>query len=221
MGVRTGLILSLQKDARRQSRPPVASWTGRIILALIAVGIAAQVEARPFTLEGLTFSDELGDFEILSASGTGTLDDPFVIVEAVTGPEPVLLIGGLSADFTNRIGSHHLTGFALRKVAFNRTDFIWMSYNLELRQSEDAHSPYGDGLSFGQASDAWRPFASSVFVTSEITDEPADTVVFTDGSVKPGESTTLDMVITDTSPVGQFRLLQSPDRPVALLAPAR
>lgn len=183
--------------------------------------MAGAAEARPFTLEGLTFSDELGDFEILSASGTGTLEDPFVIVEEVTGAEPVLVIEGLTARFANRVGSHHLTGFALRKVAVNRTGFIWMSYNLELRQSEDEHSPYGDGLSFGQASDVWRPFASSVFLTSHTTDEPVDAVVFTDGQVEPGQSATFDLVITDTSPVGRFLLLQAPDRPVAQLVPRR
>jgi hypothetical protein len=192
-----------------------------LVSLLLAALSAGAVEARPFTLEGLTFSDELGDFEILSASGSGTLDDPFVIVEAVTGPEPVLVIAGLSAGFANRVGSHHMTGFALRKVAVNRTDFIWMSYNLELRQSEEAHSPYGDGLSFGQASDTGRPFVSSPFLTSVITDEPADTVVFTDGSVGPEESAIFDMIITDTSPVGRFLLLQAPDRPVAWLAPQR
>lgn len=194
--------------------PRLALW---IVLSALA---ATAAEARPFTLEGLTFSDELGDFEILAASGTGTLADPFVIVEEVTGPEPVLVIGGLTASFANRVGSHHLTGFALRKVTVNRTDFIWMSYNIELRQSDDAHSPYGDGLSFGQASDIGRPFVSSVFLSSQITDEPTDTVVFTDGRVEPGENAAFDMIITDTSPVPRFLLLQAPDRPVAWLPPA-
>lgn len=193
--------------------PRLALW---VLLAALA---ATTVEAKPFTLEGLTFSDELGDFEIVAASGTGTLDDPFVIVEEVTGPAPVLVIEGLTTAFANRVGSHHLTGFALRKVAVNKTDFIWMSYNLELRQAEDAHSPYGDGLSFGQGGTAGRPFISSVFLTSNITDEPVDTVVFTDGQVRPGDNVVFDMVITDTSPVLRFLLAQTPDRPVAWLQP--
>ncbi len=171
---------------------------------------------QPVTLDGITFSDELGGFSISGGSGHGTLDDPFVVDEEVTGPQtPILVIEGLTAVFHNRVGTQHLTGLALRKRVTNRTGFVWQSYNLELREVEGSHSPYGDGLSFGQASDVWRPFPSDRFATARITDEPVDTVTFTDGSVKPGETVSFDMIITDTSPVPRFLVFQSPDRVVA------
>jgi hypothetical protein len=178
--------------------------------------IAGSATAQPVTVDGITFSDELGGFTVQGASGTGTLEDPFVVIEEVTGPEtPILVIEGLSPAFHNRVGSQHLAGFALRKRVTNRTSFVWQSYNLELREVEDSHSPYGDGLSFGQASEIWRPFPSDRFGTARITDEPVDTVTFTDGAVKPGETVTFDVIITDTSPVERFMLFQSPDRVVA------
>jgi hypothetical protein len=180
---------------------------------LIRCGAAA---AQPYTADGITFSDELGGFTIQGASGHGTLEDPFVVIEEVTGPQtPVLVILGLTPAFHNRVGTQHLTGFALRKRVTNKTNFVWQSYNCELREVEESHSPYGDGLSFGQASDVWRPFPSDRFHTTRITDEPVDTVTYTDGEVKPGETVSLDMIITDTSPVERFMLFQSPDRVMA------
>jgi hypothetical protein len=190
------------------------------LLALVLLLNGGAAAAQPVTVDGITFSDELGGFTIQGASGTGTLDDPFVVIEEVTGPEtPVLVILGLTPGFHNRIGSQHLAGFALRKTVTNKTNYIWQSYNLELREVEDSHSPYGDGLSFGQASEIKRPFPSDRFATARITDEPVDTVTFTDGAVKPGETVTFDVVITDTSPVERFMLFQSPDRVVALISP--
>jgi hypothetical protein len=186
------------------------------LLVLAPWSAPGPAAADPVTVDGITFSDELGGFTIHSASGRGTLDDPFVVVETVTGPEsPVLVIEGVGAGLHNRVGTQHLVGFALRKRVTNATGYIWQSYNLELREVEESHSPYGDGLSFGQGSEVLRPFPSDSFGSGHVTDEPVDTVTFTGGAVAPGETVTFDMVITDTSPVPRFLLFQSPDRAVA------
>lgn len=193
----------------------------RICLCLLACAIAlathsGRAAAAPQTSGGFTFSDELGGFTVLSASGTGTLADPFVVVEAITGPqEPVLVIRGNSPLFGNRIGSHHLTGFALRKIVINKTEDDWNLFEMELRETLQHSSPYGDGLSFGQGSPIGHPFSSDKFPTVNETDEPTDSVSFRDGTVHPGESVTFTMVITDTSPVSPFLLLQQPTRIVA------
>lgn len=172
--------------------------------------------ATSLSTSGIAFSDELGGFSIVSAAGSGTLADPFVVVEEITGPqEPVLVIRGLSPAFGNRVGSHHLTGFALTKIVVNKTDDDWNLFEMELRETLAHQSPYGDGLSFGQGSTVGHPFASSKFPTVNETDEPSDSVAFRDGTVHPGEAVSFSLIITDTSPVSPFLLLQQPTRIVA------
>jgi hypothetical protein len=183
---------------------------------LAAAAHSGGAEAASLSTSGITFSDELGGFNIVSAAGSGTLADPFVVVEEITGPqESVLMIRGLSAAFGNRVGSHHLTGFALTKIAVNKTADDWNLFEMELRETLAHQSPYGDGLSFGQGSMVGHPFTSSKFPTVNETDEPSDSVAFRDGTVRPGESVSFNLIITDTSPVSPFMLLQQPTRIVA------
>jgi hypothetical protein len=191
----------------------------RHALPLIAVLLALQVApsaAAPLSAAGLTFSDELGGFTLVSVSGSGTIDDPFVVVEEITGPqEAVLVISGFSAAFGNRVGTHHLAGFALKKVATNRTADVWNLFEMELRETLAHQSPYGDGLSFGQASAVGRPFTSSTFAMNHEIDEPYDSVAFRDGAVRPGDAVSFNLIVTDTSPVSPFLLLQQPTHIVA------
>ncbi len=184
--------------------------------ALAATAYGGDAAAVSLSSSGITFSDELGGFDILGVSGTGTAQDPFVVVEEITGPqEPVLVIRGLSALFGNRIGSHHLTGFALKKIVVNKTDDVWNQFEMELRETLAHQSPYGDGLSFGQASMVGHPFTSGTFATNDETDEPYDSVAFRGGTVRPGETVSFNLIVTDTSPVSPFMLLQQPTRIVA------
>ncbi len=191
---------------------------------LLSIAFAAAVatggaRAGAQTLDGIVFSDELGGFTVIGVSGSGTLDDPFVVVEEITGPtSAVLVVHGLSVGFGNRIGTYHPTGFALRKVVTNLTRFAWTIVDFELRQDLRVPSDTLDGLSFGQGASSGRPFLASRFDrTSEIT-EPVDFVTFYDGLLRPGETATFDVVITDTTPVSKFYLIQRPNRPVASAA---
>ncbi len=182
-------------------------------LALGPPALAGQVH-----LDGLTFSDELGGFDIVTASGSGSLEDPFVLVENITGDGPaILIIRGMTHAFGNRIRSHHDVGFALTKVVRNRTKRPWSLFNLELRESIDHASPFGDGLSFGQASEAGRPFRSDRFSEVLETTEPYDGVQFFGGVVEPGATVAVSVVITDTTPTWEFFLLQAEDSPLAAL----
>jgi len=191
----------------------------RPLLLAFAVALALRSEsgvAAPLSSSGITFSDELGGFSVTSVSGTGTLSDPFVVAEDVTGPqEAILVIKGFSAGFGNRVGSHHLAGFALEKVVTNKSSDDWNLFEMELREVLDQQSPYGDGLSFGQASSVGRPFTSSAFPLNDEVDEPYDSVSFHGGVVRPGETVTFHLIITDTSPVSPFLLLQQPSKIVA------
>ncbi|WP_448190734.1 hypothetical protein [Azospirillum sp. sgz301742] len=170
-------------------------------VALLVWSPAAS--ADPVSVAGLTFSDELGGFRILSASGGGTLADPFVVVEEVTAPEQVVLVirGELEAWSGrlahNRIGSDHPYGYALRKVVINRTDSVWTGYDLELQQPLGQASTQDDGLSFGEGSAYQRYAQADLFRVARVISKPLDSITFSLGDVPPGGRIVLDFVITD------------------------
>lgn len=184
------------------------------VLAMALVGIVPATPARgtELALGGLIFSDELGGVRLLDGRGSGTLDDPVVLVEEITDYGPaVIVIRGMHARFGNRIQSQHDVGFAITKIVRNATSQPWTLFTLELREKLDQESPFGDGLSFGQASSAGRPFFSDRFETNFETREPYDGIQFYDGVVEPGETVVLNFVITDTTPRWKFYLMQKRD----------
>lgn len=202
---------------RREVQARTAQRAAAAIMAGLLLGTASPATAEIFTVGDLTFSDELGGFRILGVSGGGRLDDPFVVVEEVTDASPaILVIRGLSADYGNHIGSHHLAGFALTKVVINRTATAWSRYELELREVRQYHSPYGDGLSFGQGGEAGRPFVATGFAGNREVDEPYDSVVFDSGLIRPGDAATLSIVVTDTTPVSPIFVVQQPMQEMAI-----
>ncbi|SLN37905.1 hypothetical protein [Oceanibacterium hippocampi] len=180
---------------------------------------AAPASAEPVTRDGLTFSDELGGFRILSLSGIGSLEDPFVLVEEMTTlGEIALVIRGLASRSQlrpNRFSSITFAGFHLVKVVINRSGREWASYEHELREDLAEPSSYGDGLSFDQPKTGPRPFESDRFQRSHEVTEPADLVRFDSGRVAVGEAATFRYVITDASPLDRFYLLQRPAWPIA------
>lgn len=191
----------------------VPAWLG--LLAALAVGVA-PVSAEPIMIAGLLFSDEDGGFTIVGGWGEGTIDDPIVVVEEIVEPRPVtLVVRGLSPGWGNKIATNHPAGFAMRKVVVNRTAYIWNSYDHELQLLRGTPSDIYDGLSFGQASEAGRPFLSDRFANGTMQDEPRDYVTFRDGEVRPGETVTFQYVITATSPTEVFYIVQDPNRPLA------
>jgi hypothetical protein len=196
----------------------LAGFAGMLVL----MHLAEPGRAEPIAQGGLTFSDELGGFRILKVTGIGSTDDPFVVVEEVTdGDGSILVIRGLSPNFGNKVGTQHLVGFALTKIVINGTPDTWRSYDVELRETLGSPSPYEDGLSFGQGSQQGRPFRSSRYAGSQETDEPFDSVMFTDGTIAPGESVAMQLVVTDTSPVPLFYVVQQQIQQVAWLQSPR
>ena len=174
--------------------------------------------ATSITVNGLSFSDEGGGFRLVSASGSGSRTDPYVVVEEFTGPEAaIMVVRGLASRLTMDKGTIALqaAGFALRKVVVNRTGAAWQLFDMELREKLDLPSDYHDGLSFDQIHSAPRPFRADRFALSDVVDEPFDYVRFSHGIVQPGETVTFNVTVTDTSPRDQFYLIQRPRRPIA------
>ena len=186
---------------------------GAILLLLTAV---AGAGADPITVEGITFSDKLGNFRLVSVTGTGTADDPFVVKEEVTGPnDPVLVIEGFTRDFGNRVGTQHTAAFAMVKVVVNKTQRAWQGYQLELREVENRPSTYEDGLSFGQASVFADQYVNSSLPHSQRLDEPEDSLGFGGESILPGAEARFRFVISDMSPLYRFYLVQRPQQPLS------
>jgi len=196
----------------------------KVAVASIAAAlmfVRTDLQAEPITLNGITFSDEIGGFSLVNGWGSGTLTDPFVIVERVSDDAPaILVVRDLSAAFGNPTRTQHLAGFAMTKVVINATDETWQSYELELQESLGQDSTYGDGLSFGQNPTSARSFSSDLYRDTIAIDEPLDGITFRQGVVRPGEQVAFSFFVTDNTPQSVFYLLQTREQPV-VMAPNR
>ncbi len=189
-------------------------------MAAFAVSASANTaKAAGFiSLPGITFSEATDNFRLLAASGTGSLDDPFILVEEVFGDgEVVLGINVEAVDFGSRIKTMHAVGFALQKVVINRTEQAWNYYALELEFKSGRGSDYYDGLSFAQKAQANRPFRSDSFAVVEDLTEPRDVIRFTKGRVTPGQQARFIVAITHTGNQPNFFLVQHVRPPYAEL----
>ena len=187
-------------------------------LTAMALGPWAAAQAEPITLNGITFSDEVGGFELLDGWGSGTQADPFVIVERVVDDAPaILVVRGLTEAFGNPSRTQHLTGFVMTKVVINATDNAWQSYELHLQEHLGQDSTYGDGLSFGQNPTSARNFSSDLYRDMIATDEPLDGVTFRQGVVRPGEQVAFSFFVTDNTPNVLFYLVQTREQPVVMI----
>jgi hypothetical protein len=175
----------------------------------IALLLAAPVQAADFTVLGLTFSDREGGFNLLSVTGSGTKEDPFVIVEEVgRAGDAILTIEGWRTGYPKGTGQQGGVSFNLRKIVINATDKRWTSYEMELREQIDLPSGYLDGLSFGQPMRLERPGSSDLLPQVLVRDEPLDAMVFSGGEVLPGQQVGFDFIVTDMTPTDRFFLVQ-------------
>lgn len=155
-----------------------------LLLCLWLPGTPAR--AGEISAAGLVFSDAEGGFVLESATGSGRLDDPFVVVERITGSgEAALTITGLTAAFGNRIATAHLTGFALTKIVRNDTGQAWRDFPVQLERRRGEGSTYDDGLSFAQGPLVARSIWAEGFASGRVIDEPHDGLLFENGTIRP------------------------------------
>ena len=192
-------------------------WVFPSVLALF-VSLTRPASAGIWSAGGLTFSDELGGFRLISVTGAGSLLDPIVIVEEMIEiGEIVLVIRGEekpSADGAE-IPSPSFLSIAVTKIVLNRSGQAWAGFDMELREALDTPSPYGDGLSFDQLRTFDRPLASDSFPAWHRVDEPYDRVRFYGGYVDPGATARFQFYITDPTTTRVFYLLQQPQYLIA------
>ena len=184
-----------------------------------AVLWSGSSQADTYDAAGLSFSDELGGFRLISASGAGTIADPIVVVEEITQVGPaVLVVRG--AQLIQQQGQQTMTmsfiHLAVIKIVINGTGRVWTGFDLELQEIPKQPSPYEDGLSFDQlGSFAGERFQSDGFTTARRVSEPYDRVRFHGGAVDPGQAVRFNFYITDPTPKPVFFLLQEPQLLIA------
>lgn len=181
-----------------------------LIGLLFSLTPSTRLKAEVFEAGGLTFSDELGGFRLLSATGSGTVADPIILVEEMINLRPAVLVvrraraGGMAAP-----GSRVLLR-SLIKIVINRSAFRWSGFDLELRNGHGLASVYSDGLSFDQPRAIPMPLHSDLFAASRTEDEPYDRVFYDQGSVEPDQAVRLAFNLIDLNPRPLFYLAQAP-----------
>ena len=185
-------------------------------LVLIFSSLAGGAsKAATFTTAGLTFSDELGGFRLVSVSGSGSIPDPIVIIEEIGAMgTAALVIRGTQIPPENQTeGAIHppsSISLAVIKIVINASARPWAGFDLELRETLRKPSPYDDGLSFDQLESFQIPIVSNRFSSGRRVDEPFDRVSFREGSIDAGGTGRFNFFITDPTPVSEFFLLQEP-----------
>jgi hypothetical protein len=198
-----------------------AAWTvWRLMLRVGVVAplclVAGGTGAATWTIGGISFSDHPGGARLLAASGSGTRDDPIVLVEEIVGPGPAVL--EIRNGRTGHLQVSPATGFltlAVVKIIANRGPWRWTGFDLELMTAPDQPSVYSDGLSFDQPQTFQRLARADRFLHTVQEDEPFDRIRFDGGQVDPAEYLRLDFDIVDVNGTATFYLEQ---RPLILLA---
>jgi hypothetical protein len=186
----------------------VICCAGRLVL-----GDAAANEIR---MHGITFSAASDNMRLLGGTGSGTLEDPFILREEIVEEgDAILRIRVENPDFGSRVGTLHAVGFVLHKQVVNSTDRAWEYFSMELEFRVGEGSDYFDGLSFGQSTQVNRPFKSNVFSAVEDVTEPRDMIRFSDGRAAPGQLAEFQIAITHTGPTPHFYLVQHLRHPFA------
>ncbi len=184
-----------------------------------AVLWAGSSQADTYNAAGLSFSDELGGFRLISASGAGTVADPIVVVEEITqvGPAVLVVRGAQLIQHQDQPAmTMSFIHLAVIKIVINGTGRVWTGFDLELQEVPKQPSPYEDGLSFDQlGSFSGERFESDSFTNARRVSEPYDRVRYHGGAVDPGQVVRFNFYITDPTPKPKFFLLQEPQLLIA------
>ncbi len=174
--------------------------------------VAAQ---KPLVAGAYSFSDELGGFRILSASGTGGRTDPFVIYQEMDSATPVTMVIRSVLpirpyDFSGRYANGFLH---MRIEILNNSRLPWVEFEFELQERFGEPSVFGDGLSFDQRRTDSETISSSSFLRFSRAFEPYDRLLFRDGKIDHLETGSFGFLLSDFTPRWEFFLVQDPRIP--------
>lgn len=199
-------------------RPKRSVWRWIIVATMVVLHAAFPANADPIQIGSISFSDELGGFELIAVTGSGSEDDPFILFQRMRHNGPAILVVRLedaTADggMTGQINSFFRS--ALTAIIINDGNLPWIGFDFELQQERDQPSVYGDGLSFDQPQTfKSRAMQSNRF--SELTNaaEPFDRLRFRGGGVDPGADAEFSINLLDVSPISRFYIVQQPRVPL-------
>ncbi len=200
-------------------------WMAATCVILLAASISLAGEpagskaakGKIWLAGAYSFSDELGGFTIVSASGLGTRADPIVIEQELNSASPVTMV----IRATQAIKPFSSTGdyangmIHMRIVTVNASGLAWLEFEFELQEILRKPSVYGDGLSFDQRRTDSSSILSNRFKKFDDNFEPYDRLIYFDGFVDPQQSAEFSFMITDFTPQPEFYLLQDPRIPAS------
>lgn len=180
-------------------------------LVFVAGAVATLVPCAATELfaGSYSFSDELGGFRLVSVTGTGTPDDPIVLVEEIDEAAPVTLVIRNRDSGTPTLRAVH-SQLSLVKRVTNRSVRVWAAFEIELQELLGRPSVYSDGLSFKQFAAMAPDVASDSFADNDRQFEPYDRIEFRNGHVDPEAIAVFKITITDPTPTPEFYLVQDP-----------
>ena len=177
-------------------------------------------------LAGITTLSASGSVltDFLFSATAGTLLHPFRWDDAVSGSQSDLFFPGtlgpllpLPADPQlegNALGGRQFFSRMMSETIVNDTRSIWTGFYIELQLVLGTPSSDGDGLSFGKISrnpeELVVPPNSDRFSTIAFRSHVRDAILFSGGSVAPGQSAVLNFAISETIAPAGFYLLQQP-----------
>ncbi|WP_367715324.1 hypothetical protein AB2N04_15360 [Nitratireductor sp. GISD-1A_MAKvit] len=163
-----------------------------------------------------SFSDELGGFRILAASGAGSRSDPVRLKQELYSASAVVLVIRSGGDVPRYAFDERSGGFLFIEIeTLNASNLPWVEFEFELQELRGISSVYGDGLSFDQRNIVARHTGSSAFATHDRKFEPHDRILFQAGTVDAGDFVTFRLLITDLTPKPLFYLVQDPRIPAS------
>jgi hypothetical protein len=168
-----------------------------------------------FEAGAYSFSDELGGFRVVSASGTGTKADPIVVAQELVSASPVILVIRTPGQvFASRIPGNPSLGFIhLQMDVLNNSGQAWIEFEFELQEILGKASVFSDGLSFDQRRSASETISSDRFAEFSRDFEPYDRLLFQNGKVDPLDTVSFTFLVTDFTPRAQFYLVLDPRIP--------
>ncbi|HEY6631894.1 MAG TPA: hypothetical protein VIZ90_10610 [Rhizobiaceae bacterium] len=189
------------------------------MLGLVALTLgrvaAEEAPSKRWQAGAYSFSDELGGFRIVSASGNGTKDDPIVIQEEMNSASPVtMVIRTVRPIRPFDFSGLYANGFLhVRIEVLNNSVLPWVEFEFELQEHLGKASVFGDGLSFDQRRSESGNIWSESFRTYSRAFEPYDRLLFRQGTIDHLRTASFNFMITDFTPRWEFFLVQDPRIP--------